>query len=49
MKSTQEELDFKALESHEFEERADYLPADYIKDKTAKGQYFEDIQKKAVS
>ncbi|UCO99387.1 hypothetical protein LF844_06130 [Metapseudomonas lalkuanensis] len=46
MKSTQEELDFKALESHEFEERADYLPADYIKDKTAKGQYFEDIQKK---
>ncbi len=46
MKSTQEELDFKELESHEFEERADYLPASYIKDRTAKGQYFEDIQKK---
>ncbi|MBH3441846.1 hypothetical protein [Pseudomonas luteola] len=46
MTSTQEELDFKEIESHEFEERADYLPASYIKDRTAKGQYFEDIQKK---
>ncbi|MEW3694303.1 zinc ribbon domain-containing protein [Pseudomonas aeruginosa] len=46
MKSTQEELDFKELESHEFEERADYLPDSYIKDKTAKGQYFDEIQKK---
>lgn len=46
MTSTQEELDFKEIESHEFEERADYLPANYIKDRTAKGQYFEDIQKK---
>lgn len=46
MKNNQEELDFQELESHEFEERADYLPDSYIKDKTAKGQYFDEIQKK---
>ena len=36
------------LESHEFEERADYLPPDYIKNKTAKGKFFEEIQKKLI-
>lgn len=46
MKSKQEEIDFQELESHEFEERADYLPDSYIKDKTAKGHYFDEIQKK---
>jgi len=45
MESNQEELDLR-LDSHEFEERADYLPDSYIIDKTAKGKYFDEIQKK---
>ncbi len=46
MKKLEDDLYLEELESHEFEERADYLPANYIKDKTAKGQYFEEIQRK---
>lgn len=47
MSESQETLDFmEELETHQFEERADYLPSDYIKTKTAKGKFFDDIQKK---
>ncbi|NYS59673.1 zinc ribbon domain-containing protein [Vreelandella salicampi] len=47
MSNNQETLELMAeLDTHEYEERADYLPPEYIKTKTAKGKFFEDIQKK---
>lgn len=46
MSTQQESLDLQELESYEFEERADYLPSDHIKTKTAKGKFFEEVQKK---
>lgn len=42
----QEILNLQELDTHEYEERADYLPEEYIKHKTAKGQFFNDVQKK---
>ncbi|MGL6215627.1 hypothetical protein [Billgrantia desiderata] len=46
MNERTEEMDLQELESQEFEERADYLPEEYIKNKTAKGQFFDVVQKK---
>lgn len=46
MSARQVDLDLEELETHEFEERADYLPAEYIKSKTAKGKFFDEVQKK---
>ncbi|WP_215398415.1 hypothetical protein [Rheinheimera oceanensis] len=43
-----EDKDLQDIESHEFEERADYLPESYITDRTAKSQFFDDIQKKLI-
>lgn len=42
----QQSLGIEDFESHVYEERADYLPTDYIKEKTAKGAFFDNIQNK---
>lgn len=43
---SQGSVEIDDISDHAYEERADYLPSDYIKEKTAKGTFFNEIQNK---